>query len=188
MLGLELDVGALQLPSRLGNPVTGDLKPSDFQERALSRSEHPSSGTGNYSRNTAWDNGSRAQNESDSERSSEKGQGARGGHGCDAPTGGRTLPEARGQATTPPSSRGSPATILRNPGKPPGSSPGLGRSHMPRSGWAREPQLLSLRVWSLCPATGGASIVKGPRTAKKSGPRTAMKSGPHLPQDRKSVV
>ena len=25
-----------------------------------------------------------------------------------------------------------------------GSSPGLGRSHMPRSNWAREPQLLSL--------------------------------------------
>ena len=33
-----------------------------------------------------------------------------------------------------------------------GSSPGLGRSHMPRSSWAREPQLLSLRVWSLCSA------------------------------------
>ena len=62
-----------------------------------------------------------------------------------------------------------------------GSSPGLGRSHMPRSGWARGPQLLSLRVWSLCPATGGAAIVRGPRTAMKSGPRTAMKSGPHLP-------
>ena len=29
-----------------------------------------------------------------------------------------------------------------------GSSPGLGRSHMPWSSWAREPQLLSLRVWS----------------------------------------
>ena len=27
-----------------------------------------------------------------------------------------------------------------------GSSPGLGRSHMPRSSWAREPQLLSLHV------------------------------------------
>ena len=27
-----------------------------------------------------------------------------------------------------------------------GSSPGPGRSHMPRSNWAREPQLLSLRV------------------------------------------
>ena len=36
-----------------------------------------------------------------------------------------------------------------------GSSPGLGRSHMPRSSWAREPQLLSLRVWSLCSATRG---------------------------------
>ena len=34
-----------------------------------------------------------------------------------------------------------------------GSSPGLGRSHMPRSNWAREPQLLRLRVWSLCSAT-----------------------------------
>ena len=33
-----------------------------------------------------------------------------------------------------------------------GSSPGLGRSHVPRSNWAREPQLLSLRVWSLCSA------------------------------------
>ena len=52
-----------------------------------------------------------------------------------------------------------------------GSSPGLGGSHMPRSNWACEPQLLSLRVWSLCPATGGAAIVKGPRTAMKSGPR-----------------
>ena len=28
-----------------------------------------------------------------------------------------------------------------------GSSTGLGRSHMPRSNWAREPQLLSLRIW-----------------------------------------
>ena len=62
-----------------------------------------------------------------------------------------------------------------------GSSPGLGGSHMPRSGWAREPQLLSLRVWSLCPAAGGAAMVRGPRTAMKSGPRTAMRSGPRLP-------
>ncbi|KAJ8782369.1 hypothetical protein J1605_010077 [Eschrichtius robustus] len=41
-----------------------------------------------------------------------------------------------------------------------GSSPGLGRSHMPRSSWAREPQLLSLRVWGLCSATGEAAILK----------------------------
>ena len=52
-----------------------------------------------------------------------------------------------------------------------GSSPGLGRSHMPRSNWAREPQLLSLRIWSLCSATREAVIVRGPRTAMKSGPR-----------------
>ena len=51
-----------------------------------------------------------------------------------------------------------------------GSSPGLGGSHMPRSNWAREPQLLSLRVWSLCSATREAAIVRGPRTAMKSGP------------------
>ena len=59
-----------------------------------------------------------------------------------------------------------------------GSSPGLGRSHMPRSNWAREPQLLSLRVCSLCSATREAAIVRGPRAA--------MKSGPHLPQLEKS--
>ena len=53
-----------------------------------------------------------------------------------------------------------------------GSSPGLGGSRVPRSNWAREPQLLSLRVWSLCSATGGAAIVRGPRTAMKSGPRS----------------
>ena len=40
-----------------------------------------------------------------------------------------------------------------------GSSPGLGRSHMPRSNWAREPQLLSLRIWSLCSATREAAKV-----------------------------
>ena len=52
-------------------------------------------------------------------------------------------------------------------------SPGLGGSHMPRSDWAREPQLLSLRVWSLCSATGGAAVVGGPHTAMKSGPALA---------------
>ena len=52
-----------------------------------------------------------------------------------------------------------------------GSSPGLGGSHMPQSNWAHEPQLLSLRVWSLCSATGEAATVRGPRTAMKSGPR-----------------
>ena len=61
-----------------------------------------------------------------------------------------------------------------------GSSPGLGRSHMPQSNWAREPQLLSLRVWSLCSATREAAIVKGPRTA--------MKTGPHLPQLEKALA
>ena len=53
-----------------------------------------------------------------------------------------------------------------------GSSPGLVGSHVPRSGWAREPQLLSLSVWSLCSATREAATVRGPRTAMKSGPRS----------------
>ena len=61
-----------------------------------------------------------------------------------------------------------------------GSSPGLGRSHMPWSSWAREPQVLSLRVWSLCSATGEAAIVRGPRTV--------MKSGPRLPQLEKALA
>ena len=61
-----------------------------------------------------------------------------------------------------------------------GSSPGLGRSHIPRSNWAREPQLLSLCIWSLCSATRKAAMVRGPRTA--------MKSGPHLPQLEKALA
>ena len=52
-----------------------------------------------------------------------------------------------------------------------GSSPGLGGSHMPRSSWVREPQLLTLHVWSLCSATGEAVMVRGPCTAMGSGPR-----------------
>ena len=61
-----------------------------------------------------------------------------------------------------------------------GSSPGLGGSHVPRSGWAREPQLLSLRVWSLCSTTREAAMVRGPRTA--------MKNGPDLPQLEKALA
>ena len=61
-----------------------------------------------------------------------------------------------------------------------GSTPGLGRSHMLWSDWAREPQLLSLRIWSLCSATREAAIVRGPCTA--------MKSGPRLPQLEKALA
>ena len=48
-----------------------------------------------------------------------------------------------------------------------GSCPGAGRSHVPRSGWAREPWPLSLRVRSLCSAMGEAAAVRGPRTTGK---------------------
>ena len=61
-----------------------------------------------------------------------------------------------------------------------GLSPGLGRSHMPRSNQARVPQLLSLHIWSLCPATREAETVKGPRTT--------MKRGPGLPQLEKALA
>ena len=61
-----------------------------------------------------------------------------------------------------------------------GSNPGLGRSRMPWSSWAREPRLLSLRVWSLCSTTGEAAMVRGLRTAVKSGPR--------LPQLEKALT
>ena len=61
-----------------------------------------------------------------------------------------------------------------------GSGPGLGGSRVPRSGWAREPQLLGLRVWSLCSAAGEAAAV--------GGPRTAVKSGPHSPQLGKALA
>ena len=67
-----------------------------------------------------------------------------------------------------------------------GSGPGLGGSRVPQSGWAREPQLLSLRVWGLRSATGEAVMVGGPRTAVGSGPRLprlgralAQKRGPN---------
>ena len=55
---------------------------------------------------------------------------------------------------------------------------------MPRSDWAREPQLLSLRVWSLCSAAGEAAMVGGPCTAMKSGPRLPLLEEA-LPQRRR---
>ena len=57
---------------------------------------------------------------------------------------------------------------------------------MPRSGWAREPQLLSLRVWSLCSTAREAAVMRVPCTAMKGGPRLpqleralAQKRGPN---------
>ena len=58
-------------------------------------------------------------------------------------------------------------------------SPGLGGSRVPRSSWAREPRLLSLRVWSLCSTAGEAAVVGGPRSAVKGGPRLPrLEKGP----------
>ena len=69
-----------------------------------------------------------------------------------------------------------------------GSSPGLGRSHMPWSNWAREPQLLSLSVWSLCSATREATTVRGPRTAMKSGPRSPQLEKAHAQKRRPNTA
>ena len=61
-----------------------------------------------------------------------------------------------------------------------GSSPGLGGSHMPPSSWACGPQLLSLRVWSLCSATGEAVMVKRPAHRDEEWPPLAAAGeGPH---------
>ena len=65
-----------------------------------------------------------------------------------------------------------------------GSTPGLGGSRMPRSNWAREPQLLSLRAWSLCSATREAAIMMPahrdeewpPLAATGESPRTETKT------------
>ena len=65
-----------------------------------------------------------------------------------------------------------------------GSSSGLGRSHMPRSNWAHEPQLLSLCVWSLCSTGRGRDSERPahhdeewpPLTTTGESPRTEMKT------------
>ena len=65
-----------------------------------------------------------------------------------------------------------------------GSSPGLGGSHMLRSNEAREPQLLSLRVWSLCSATRGRNSERPahrdeewpPLATTRESPRTETKT------------
>ena len=85
--------------------------------------------------------------------------------------------------------------VVKNPPANAGDTgllPGPGRSHMPRSNWARVPQLLSLRSgahdpqllspcattteartpWSPRSATGEATTMRSPRTAAKSNPRS----------------
>ena len=59
---------------------------------------------------------------------------------------------------------------------------------MPRSNWAREPQLLSLRVWSLCSATREAAMVRGPRTAMKRGPRSPQLEKARVQQRRPNTA
>ena len=60
---------------------------------------------------------------------------------------------------------------------------------MPQSGWAREPWRLSLRVQSLCSATGEATTVTGLRTAKKKKSRDTCTSveGPGSDGDSEDI-
>ena len=59
-----------------------------------------------------------------------------------------------------------------------GSSPGLGRSHMPWSNQVREPQLLSLRVWSLCSAMRGRDSERPAHRDEEWPPLSATKRKP----------
>ena len=69
-----------------------------------------------------------------------------------------------------------------------GLGPGLGGSRVPRSDWAREPQLLGLRVWSLCSAAGEAATVRGPRTVMKGGPRLPQLEKAHAQKRRPNTA
>ena len=60
-----------------------------------------------------------------------------------------------------------------------GSSPGLGGSHMPRSNYAHVPQLLSLRVWSLCSATRGCDSERPAHRDEEWPPLAATRESPH---------
>ena len=59
-----------------------------------------------------------------------------------------------------------------------GSCLGPGRSHMPRSGWAREPWPLGLHVRSTCSTMGEATTVRGPHTAKENKTKQKNKKTP----------
>ena len=81
-----------------------------------------------------------------------------------------------------------------------GSSPGLGRSHMPRSNWARAPQLLSLRSRAHVPqllsprATTTEAHVPRARAQQQEKPpqweacAPQWKSSPRSPQLEKARV
>ena len=60
-----------------------------------------------------------------------------------------------------------------------GSSPGLGGSHMLLSDWAREPQLLSLHVWSLCSAMRGRDKERPTHCDEEWPPLATTRESPH---------
>ena len=69
-----------------------------------------------------------------------------------------------------------------------GSSPSLGRSYMPQSNWAREPQLLSLRVWSLCSATRGRDSERPVHRDEEWSPLAATRESPRTKQRPNTAI
>ena len=68
-----------------------------------------------------------------------------------------------------------------------GSSPGLGGSHMLRSNSAREPQLLSLRVWSLCSTTRGRDGERPAHRDEEWPPLAATRESPRTRSEERRV-
>lgn len=99
---------SLQPPSR------GDSR-LDFEERALPYSEHSLPGTGSCFRNTAWDNTSRAQNESDASALRKRPGWERRPH---VPRASKCTdaPRVRRPRPHPSSSRGALGLLFRSPG------------------------------------------------------------------------
>ena len=64
-----------------------------------------------------------------------------------------------------------------------GLSPGLGRSHMPRSNWAREPQLLRLRLEPVLHNGRGRDSEKPAQRDKEWPPLAATREGPRRNED-----
>ena len=69
-----------------------------------------------------------------------------------------------------------------------GSSPGPGRSHMPRSNKAHVPQLLSLRSRAHALQQREATTMRSPRTATKRSPRSPQLEKARVQQRRPSAA
>ncbi len=65
---------------------------------------------------------------------------------------------------------------------------GLGGSHVPRNGQAREPQLLSMRAWSPCSAIRGDTAMRNPCPSTKSSPHSQQVEKARAQQQRPNTA